>query len=406
MKKLTALALTLSLLLCGCTAAPSGGENLMEQVPDRVICLAEAPDCSTEATDFALRLFQSSMKEEENTLISPLSVLSALAMTANGANGETLAQMEAVLDAPISDMNAYLYSFLDGQPGSLKLANSIWFRDSDSLTVNEEFLEANAEFYRADIFKTPMDDTTLEAVNRWVHEKTDGTIPKILDQVNSDTMMYLINALAFDAQWENVYYEMQVREGTFTAADGTQQTVEFMSSEESSYLEDKNATGFLKYYEGGDYAFVALLPKEGISIAEYVSSLTGKRLQTLLEAPERIATYVKLPKFETEFDLDMTEVLISMGMTDAFDPALADFSDLGSSEDGNIFITKVLHKTYLSVAEQGTKAGAATAVEMPAGAALIEDYREVNLDRPFVYMLIDCEENLPFFIGTVMDLNP
>lgn len=406
MKKLTALTLILTLLLCGCTAAPAGAENLMEQVPARVICLAETPDCSAEATDFAVRLFQRSLKEGENTLISPLSVLSALAMTANGANGETLSQMEAALGMATGELNPYLYSFLDGQSESLRLANSIWFKDTPSLEVCPEFLETNADFYRADIFTTPIDHTTLEAVNTWVHEKTDGTIPKMLDKVDPLTVMYLINALAFEGQWETVYKETQIREGTFTAADGTQQTVEFMFSEEATYLKDKNATGFLKYYEGRDYAFVALLPEEGVSVTEYVSSLTGKRLRSLLENPENVPVQVKLPKFETEYDLDMTGILTSMGMTDALDLELADFSRLGSSEDGNIFISKVLHKTYISVAEQGTKAGAATAVEMALGAAPVKDYREVSLDRPFVYMLIDCEENLPFFIGTVMDLKP
>lgn len=249
-----------------------------------------------------------------------------------------------------------------------------------------------------------MDHTTPEAINTWVREKTGGTIPKLVDKVEPQTLMYLINALAFEAEWEDIYDETQIWEGTFTAADGTQQSAEFMSSKESLYLEDENATGFLKYYAGRDYAFVALLPREGVSVADYVSSLTGEHLQELLENPEQITTYAKLPKFETEYDLDMTEILIDMGMTDAFDPALADFTRLGSSKDGNIFIGKVLHKTYLSVAEQGTKAGAATVVEIVCGAALIQDYREVNLDRPFVYMLIDCEQNLPFFIGTVMDL--
>lgn len=404
MKKLTAFTLVFALLLGGCAPASAGTENLMEDVPDRVICLAETPDCTTQAAEFALRLFQNSLEEGKNTLVSPLSVLSALAMTTNGAECNTLSQMEETLGAPISDWNAYLYSFLDGQADSLKLANSIWFKDAPSLEICPEFLETNADFFQSDIFRTPMDHTTPEAINTWVREKTGGTIPKLVDKVEPQTLMYLINALAFEAEWEDIYDETQIWEGTFTAADGTQQSAEFMSSKESLYLEDENATGFLKYYAGRDYAFVALLPREGVSVADYVSSLTGEHLQELLENPEQITTYAKLPKFETEYDLDMTEILIDMGMTDAFDPALADFTRLGSSKDGNIFIGKVLHKTYLSVAEQGTKAGAATVVEIVCGAALIQDYREVNLDRPFVYMLIDCEQNLPFFIGTVMDL--
>ena len=227
---------------------------------------------------------------------------------------------------------------------------------------------------------------------------------EILDEIPEEAVMYLINALAFEAEWEDIYDETQIWEGTFTAADGTQQSAEFMSSKESLYLEDENATGFLKYYAGRDYAFVALLPREGVSVADYVSSLTGEHLQELLENPEQITTYAKLPKFETEYDLDMTEILIDMGMTDAFDPALADFTRLGNSKDGNIFIGKVLHKTYLSVAEQGTKAGAATVVVVYGEAASpnFQKPKEVHLDRPFVYMLVDCEQQLPFFIGCMI----
>lgn len=403
MKKWTAFLLTFGLLFCGC--APSGTQNLMLDVPERIICLAEAPGCSAEAADFGIRLLQNTMTGEDNTLISPLSVLSALAMTANGADGETLAQMDAVLGMPAGDRNAYLYSYMDGQSGALKPANSIWFTDRETFSVNQEFLETNANFYQADIFRTPMDDTTLTEINSWVKEKTDGMIPEILDQIPEAAVMYLVNALAFEAEWEDTYDEYAVHPGTFTTEDGTGQAVDMMYSEERHYLEDEYATGFLKYYDGRQYAFAALLPKEGVSVSEYVQSLTGETLLALLGSPETVTVNAGIPKFETEFHVEMSEVLTGMGMTDAFDVGLADFSRLGSCAEDNIFISRVLHKTFLSVAEQGTKAGAATVVEAPAGAAYIEeDIKTVTLDRPFVYMLIDCEQNLPFFIGTMMDM--
>lgn len=403
MKKLTAFFLIFALILSGCTA--SGTANLMEKVPARVICLAEFPDRGAEAEDFALRLFRASMKEGENTLVSPLSVLSALAMTANGADGETLAQMEKVLGMTTGDMNAYLYSYMDGLSDSLKPANSIWFKDSETLTVKDTFLETNADFYRADIFKSPMDETTLEEINGWVEEKTDGMIPEILDEIPELAVMYLVNALAFEAEWEEVYDEYSVHQRTFTTEDGTERSVDMMYSEEQHYLEDENAAGFLKYYDGRAYAFAALLPKEGVSVSEYVHSLTGEHLRELLANPETVTVNAGIPKFEAEYDGEMSEILTEMGMTDAFDGSRADFSRLGSSTEGNIYISRVLHKTFISVAEQGTKAGAATAVEMAAeGAYIQEEIKTVTLDRPFVYMLIDCEQNLPFFIGTMMDM--
>lgn len=111
-----------------------------------------------------------------------------------------------------------------------------------------------------------------------------------------------------------------------------------------------------------------------------------------------------IPKFRTEFDTEISEILKTMGMPDAFDPELADFSGLGTSSDGNIHISKVLHKTVISVGEQGTKAGAATVVEMADGCAIeTEQVREVILDRPFLYMIWDMETNIPIFMGTLMD---
>ena len=217
-----------------------------------------------------------------------------------------------------------------------------------------------------------------------------------------------MNALSFDAKWADEYEEHQIREGRFTMEDGTRQDVDMMHSQEDTYLEDDMATGFIKYYKDRKYAFVAMLPNEGVSVSQYVDSLTGEHLRELLNNPQDVTVFASIPKFETEYDIEMSEVLQEMGMTDAFDWQVADFSRLGTyNVDGmNICINRVLHKTFISVSEQGTRAGAATAVEMVAeGAAEIIEYKEVVLDRPFVYMLIDCETNLPFFIGTMMNVN-
>lgn len=406
MKRLTAILLTLSLLLCGCGASEpveTGTVNLMEEVPARVVCLAEVPDRAVEATDFAITLFQNTAEDGENTLISPLSVMSALAMTANGAEGETLTQMENATGMQISELNSYLRNYMDAQTDQLKLANSIWFNNDSRLSVEQSFLETNAGFFRADLYEAPMNDETLKAINDWVNTKTDGTIPEILDAIPEDAMMYLVNALAFEAEWPEVYLETSVREATFTKEDGSSQTVELMHSTESKYIEDEFATGFIKPYKDGKYAFVALLPKEGVSVADYVASLSGATLQEMLSNPVDTTVYAAIPKFEAEYDVDMADVLKAMGMTDAFSVDNADFSRMGSCESGNLYISRVLHKTFITVAERGTTAGAATVVEMLAGSAFIPEPKQVTLDRPFVYMLIDCEENLPFFIGTLMD---
>ncbi len=357
-------------------------------------------------TDFAVRLFQAGFAGEENTMLSPVSLLYALSMTANGAKGETLSQMEEVLGMQLPELNAYLKAYKDSLSGDLYLANSIWVTQDERFTVRPEFLQCNSDYYGADIYSAPFNAATCEDINAWVKEKTKGMIEEILDEIPEEAVMYLVNALAFEAQWEEIYQETQIREGEFTTEKGEKQKVEMMRSGESYYLESENATGFVKYYEGRDYAFVALLPKEGMSVEEYVKSLDGAALSQLLSQPERADVTVCLPKFESEYSLELSETLEAMGMEDAFHSRSADFSALGSSTEGNIFIGRVLHKTFIAVGEQGTKAGAAAVVEMiDESAAEMPEPKYVTLDRPFVYLIIDTEAKLPLFMGTLMDTN-
>ena len=413
MKRLIAILLVLATAL-GMTACSQVSTNdLMKNVPAKAVDVLPDMDAgAAAAANFGVRLFKTSMEEGENTLISPLSVLYALAMTANGADGETLAQMEQVLGMDVDNLNSYMLAYLELLPESkdykMSLANSIWFKDDSNFAVEQSFLQTNADYYGAGAYKAAFDEGTRNDINNWVKEHTDGMIPEIIDEIPDEAIMYLVNALAFDAKWADEYEEHQIREGRFTIEDGTRQDVDMMHSEEYTYLEDDLATGFIKYYKDRKYAFVALLPNEGISISQYVDSLTGEHLRDLLNNPQDVTVFATMPKFETEYDIEMTEVLQEMGMTDAFDWQVADFSRLGTyNVDGmNICINRVLHKTFISVSEQGTRAGAATAVEMVAeGAMEIVEFKEVVLDRPFVYMLIDCETNLPFFIGTMMNVN-
>ena len=363
------------------------------------------PEATAAASDFALRLFRAANDPDRNTLISPLSVLCALAMTANGAEDATLLQMESTLGMRRDLYNEFLHSYLSAlrsdRSDALKLANSIWFTDRNGFEPKEDFLAVNAACYGADAYLAPFDDGTVREINSWVKKNTDGMIPAILDRIPDDAVMYLVNALAFDAKWEQRYKD--VYPGKFTEADGTKQTVDLMYSEEQTYLSDGNATGFIKYYRGKNYAFVALLPNEGVSVGEYLDSLDGEKLQDLIENRSIETVDTAMPKFETQTSLELSEVLKSMGMELAFDEDRANFSSLGTSQAGNLCISRVLHKTFISVAEKGTRAGAATSFEVAAAAEEPgKESKEVILDRPFVYMLIDCETNRPFFIGTMM----
>ena len=203
------------------------------------------------------------------------------------------------------------------------------------------------------------------------------------------------------------YEDHHIRDGIFTTEKGEKRDVELMYSSENCYLEDEKATGSIKYYDDYEYAFVALLPNEGVTVGEYIESVDGKHINEMLSNPKYNVVSAAIPKFETEYSIEMSTVLSDMGMTNAFDTVVADFSKIGTSSDGNIKIDRVIHKTTITLDQNGTKAGAATAVLLDAESEMIESEppKQVFLDRPIVYMLIDCENNIPFFIGTMMDVN-
>ncbi len=385
--------------------------NLMADItPEDDIILTDINEKNA-PSDFAVRLFASCFENSKNTLISPLSVMSALAMTSNGAKGKTLEEMQSVLGMDKEQLNSFMLSYTNslpcGEKYKLSLANSIWFTDDERFTVNRDFLQTNANYYGADVYKAPFNDKTLEDINKWVEAKTDGMIKDVLDRIPPEAVMYLVNALAFDAEWDEVYKKNQVYTKEFTNYDETKTNVEFMSCTVSDYLKDGNSTGFIKYYSGKKYAFVGILPNEGVSIEQYVSSLTGEKISRLLASKQSgKSVYTLMPKFEAEYSCEMESILKQMGMVSAFDGGRADLSALGTSTDGNLFIGRVIHKTFISVAEKGTKAGAATIVEVRDECALETpiNVEYVTLDRPFVYMLVDCENNIPFFIGSMLDM--
>ena len=403
MKKIIALLLAVCMLTaCAPKAEEIVGENLMESIQPNNVVITEEGAPTAAVTDFAVRLLQNSSEEGKNTLVSPLSVLYALSMTANGADGNTRAQMESVLGASVGVLNNFLGGYDTGE--ELHLANGIWYKDDPNLTVEQSFLQTNADYYKAGIYKAPFDETTRTDINSFVEEHTHGMVKDILDKIPEDVVMYLVNALAFEGKWEEIYKGNQVNNAVFTTEYGTQQDMELMYSEERKYLEDENATGFLKYYAGRKYAFAALLPKEGVTVSDYVQNLTGEHLQKLLGNAEHVTVNAAIPKFETAFDVEMSDILKAMGMPDAFDGSLADFSKMATHTDGNLFISRVLHKTFISVAEQGTKAGAATVVEAASESAMEMETKQVTLDRPFVYMILDCKTNIPVFMGTLMNV--
>ncbi|MDR0889921.1 MAG: serpin family protein [Oscillospiraceae bacterium] len=396
-----ALLVAFALQMSGCAAfAPNTNAaqatDLTKDVKAQAVSGREADAAFSEASaQFAVKLLQNAYTDGENIMLSPLSVLTALAMTANGADGQTLAQMEAVFGLPMQELNAYLTTASKTAGDELCAANSIWIRDG--FPVQPDFLQTNANYFGAGVYSAPFNEETIAAINAWVSENTKGRIDKILDSFAPNAAMCLLNALSFDATWQTPYTLEQITDGTFHAPDGAQ-AAQMMHSDDGLYLEDESAIGFMKQYEGGKYSFVALLPNEDISMQDYIASLRGEDLLALIASAQHATMTTQMPKFTTDSDLALKDVLVAMGIKDAFSDADADFSRMNKA----LYIDNVIHKTWFALDEVGTKAGAATAVIMYGRGMIIEEeWKEIILDRPFVCAVLDNQSNTFVFLGVV-----
>lgn len=354
--------------------------------------------------DFSVDLFKASAFGSGNEVVSPLSALYAMAMCAIGADGETLSQIEDAVGMTENELKTFLYSYMNSLPTGtgykLNIANSAWIKDIERFSVSREYLRDITSYLKADVYKAPFDDTTVEDINKWVSERTEGMIDKMLEEISPHLCLELINALYFEAYWDEPFYTTY--KDSFTLEDGTVKKCDMMGDTlYNAYVEDENTTGFIKYYNDKTYAFVAMLPKEGLTLAEYLDTLNGEKLNNLVNSVNKGGALIKLPKFSASYDTSLKAAFMGMGVTDAFNGDIASFPAF-DLEGENIKISDVHQKTVITIDELGTKAGSVTDIPM-AGTSLAPK-PTVYLNRPFVYMIIDCENSIPLFFGTVTDV--
>lgn len=366
---------------------------------------SKAPDdeFKAAAASFSADLFKYNYSNGKTTLISPLSVLTALALVQNGAEGETLVQLERALGGLDRDaLNKYMRAYCDflSAGDELKIANSVW--TDSSVEAKQAFLQKAVDSYSAQIFSAPLSSKkTVSSINSWVKKNTDGMIPKIIEKADRYAVMMLVNAIAFDAKWETPYKRSDIEKLEFTSYSGSKKKTDFMCSTENVYLKDGGTVGFMKPYKNGRFAFAALLPDENTGIDDYVASLSGDKLMKIFSSAKRgNEVNVKMPKFRAEYSAQLIDTLKKMGVKDAFDSKTADFSSLIENRDA--YIATVVHKTFIEVDENGTRAAASTLVGADT-MSLMEPY-SVFLNRPFVYMIVDTETNLPLFIGVQTEI--
>ena len=405
--RLTALLLALLLVL----ALPGCGVRAQELTKD----IVPTPlDTTTDLTAggeavaaFALSLLREEKAGVSGVLVSPVSALNALGMVANGASGDTLKQLETAAGMSLNQLNDFLYTYRMSLPTTYKscvvsLANSAWLRDT--FRAEDAFLRTCVNYYDAEVYSSAFDSGLVTDLNRWVEKETNGMIDSLLEQEPSvTTMLYLVNAASFDARWETPYTKDSVHtDRNFITADGTRQAVDYLTSQENIYLTGNNVTGFLKPYDGGKYAFVALLPDEGVTLEDYLKNLTGEHLYDLITDHHYANVQASIPRFTAQSELELKDALTAMGITDLFNVSAADLRNISSAANDNLYVSSVLHKTYLELDENGTKAAAATSLEVNAGdAPPSENVKTVTLDRPFLYMVVDTHACVPLFMGTV-----
>ena len=360
-------------------------------------------------SDFGMKaLSELSSQQGENVTFSPLSAALCLALITNGAQGQTQEELEVLLGMDIDEFNKMAYAFTSGlysdKDCRVELANSVWYRDAGFLTVEDSFLQTNADWYGADIYSAPFDRTTVDDVNRWCSDKTDGTIKEMISKIDDDIVMLLLNSLCFDAKWQNKYEKSQRKDGVFNNYDGTQSEVQMLYSNEGYYIDGDGFRGFTKPYEGGKYSFVALLPtaQESSSGDVYalLEGLDGGVFYNAVKNKQSLSVSVCIPEFTNASSLDLIEPLKAMGVNTAFDLDAADFSPMATSERGNIHVGILRQESFIKVDMNGTKATAITLGGMSdKSSSAVED--RIYLDRPFVYAVVDNESGVPLFVGVM-----
>ncbi len=402
-KQFTAILASCLLLgiLTGC------GDPVQQQAAD-VITAEPAPvsEAAEAQTAFALHLVQQAYQSdpEQNVLLSPYSAMQALAMTANGAANQTRTEMEQALGGiPLDSLNASLKdlrgTLTKSKETKFQSANAVWVNDSSRKTVlNQNFEQMVTNGYNAKISAGAFDDAARNEINAWCNENTGGMIPEILNEpISEETAMILLNAAYFDGKWDEAFAD--VRSGyDFTCADRQVQSVSMMINEEKYYLDGEGIKGFVKYYQGGDFAFAAILPDADLQ--SYLPSLTAENLRALLLHVKTATTplEVVLPQFKLDCSTDLAPLLKNMGMASAFDRDAADFSGM-LEKDTPLWISKVQQRVYIDVNRKGTAAAAATEVEV---ASCLPE--QIVFDRPFLYMIIETKNMTPLYAGVLNEV--
>lgn len=347
--------------------------------------------------------------EEENLFISPLSISTALAMTLNGAEGETLESMKEALylsGMDTQEINQAFRSLIEllvtvDPKVTMEIANSVWHEQS--LPVKDDFLQRLDEYYEAEVAGLDFrDPESVNTINNWVDEHTEGKIEKIIDEIPAEMVMYLINAIYFKGDWLSKFDKDKTRKADFYLENGETVEVDMMSQKErfAAYFSEDVRMIELPY---GDSLFTmsVLMPGDPeMPLYQFIEEKVNHENMSQWRSNLRVSEVpLELPKFEMEYEITYNDILKSMGMEKAFDEDTADFSGIADVSPQNLYISEVKHKTFVSVDEEGTEAAAVTSV----GVGLTSLPPSMTVNRPFVFIIHERESGTNLFMGKVKD---
>ncbi|MBO4980663.1 MAG: serpin family protein [Lachnospiraceae bacterium] len=358
--------------------------------------------------EFSYELLAHSL-EQENPVLSPVSAYLALGMAGIGAKGETGQEFDRLLGAEFQEYSGELMERLpaDSEELQVAIANSAWV--DEELTPADGWMTEVKEVCHGEAFHRKLStDDTMNAINGWIEEETNGLIKRFLAKpFSTDTRLALLNTVYFNGKWAKPFDADSTVKMEFTNSKQDVVKTEMMQiyGEQQLYLKNDIAEGVLLPYRGGAYSFVALKPAEGFSVRKMYEQLSMEEIAGMLDDGESRMVNLRLPKFEITFDKILNEDLTDMGLVQAFDPDRADFSGIGTTKSGNpLYIGMVRQKALIRVDEEGTEAAAVTMVAMNDCAMMItEEPINVFFDEPFLYMIVENETKVPLFVGILDD---
>lgn len=365
-------------------------------------------------TQFGFHLFEKIIEDDfnKNVFISPSSVAFALAMTYNGATGTTQEAMATVLglkDLSLEEVNqanaAIKETLEDPDPNTqLNIANSLWAQKGTAF--KPEFMNLNKDFYSAEVTVLDFADPKAPSIiNDWVSRKTQGKINKIVDEIKSLAILYLINAIYFKGKWTDAFEAKETKKLPFTMMDGSQKKHPMMSRfGRYKYYQDENFQAISLPYGEKRISMCIFLPDKDSSLEELYKSLNPEKWESWMSRFEDAEGQIALPRFKLKFEKKLNEPLKSLGMAVAFDEKQANFGRMCQIPP-NVYINEVKHKTFAEVNEEGTEAAAVTSVEMKKATAMPPPQKKFRMivDRPFFFAIRDNQTGLILFMGSIVD---